>query len=394
MLDKVVIANRGEIALRILRACRELGIKTVAVHSTADRNLKHVLLADESVCIGPPPSRDSYLNMPAIISAAELTDSVAIHPGYGFLSENADFAERVEKSGFTFVGPRAETIRSMGDKASARRLAAGQPGGVHRVDQRVEEHRGLILQADRVPLRLEATRLLQVPQGRGEEFRGDVRPRGAAQLFPRNPLLQGVFFVIGRHGAQDPLLDVLVGGTGHGPPILPIHQDRLAVGISKAGDGLIQRSVQFCLARGWTIALVGESASRQSARRIQSPLVPRAVPAQVRKYIPARLEKPSGKMRLWVDGCGFFRQKEEHRLRGILGQVRIARQERRAVGDEQVTAPPDRLVDGVEGEADCQSHLADRLPAHDGEAIGRGPVVGYVQELVQGGPHRSEGHRA
>jgi acetyl-CoA carboxylase biotin carboxylase subunit len=119
MLDKVVIANRGEIALRILRACRELGIKTVAVHSTADRNLKHVLLSDESVCIGPPPSRDSYLNMPAIISAAELTDSVAIHPGYGFLSENADFAERVEKSGFTFVGPRAETIRLMGDKVSA-----------------------------------------------------------------------------------------------------------------------------------------------------------------------------------------------------------------------------------------------------------------------------------
>ena len=119
MLEKVVIANRGEIALRILRACRELGIKTVAVHSTADRNLKHVLLADESVCIGPPPSRESYLNMPAIISAAEVTDAVAIHPGYGFLSENADFAERVEKSGFIFVGPRAETIRLMGDKVSA-----------------------------------------------------------------------------------------------------------------------------------------------------------------------------------------------------------------------------------------------------------------------------------
>jgi acetyl-CoA carboxylase biotin carboxylase subunit len=119
MLDKVVIANRGEIALRILRACRELGIKTVAVHSTADANLKHVLLADESVCIGPPPSALSYLNMPAIISAAEVTDSVAIHPGYGFLSENADFAERVEKSGFTFIGPRAETIRLMGDKVSA-----------------------------------------------------------------------------------------------------------------------------------------------------------------------------------------------------------------------------------------------------------------------------------
>src|SRR5580700_6915946 len=119
MLEKIVIANRGEIALRILRACRELGIKTVAVHSTADANLKHVLLADESVCIGPPPSALSYLNMPAIISAAEVTDSVAIHPGYGFLSENADFAERVEKSGFNFIGPKAETIRLMGDKVSA-----------------------------------------------------------------------------------------------------------------------------------------------------------------------------------------------------------------------------------------------------------------------------------
>jgi len=122
MLEKVVIANRGEIALRILRACRELGIKTVAVHSTADYSLKHVLLADESVCIGPAPSVGSYLNMPAIISAAEVTDSVAIHPGYGFLSENADFAERVENSGFTFVGPKAETIRTMGDKVSAIRV--------------------------------------------------------------------------------------------------------------------------------------------------------------------------------------------------------------------------------------------------------------------------------
>ena len=129
MLDKLIIANRGEIALRILRACRELGIKTVAVHSTADYSLKHVLLADESVCIGPPASALSYLNMPAIISAAEVTDSVAIHPGYGFLSENADFAERVEKSGFVFVGPKAETIRKLGDKVSAIRMmkAAGVP---------------------------------------------------------------------------------------------------------------------------------------------------------------------------------------------------------------------------------------------------------------------------
>src|SRR5690554_1885306 len=107
MLGKVLIANRGEIALRILRACRELGIKTVAVHSTADRDLKHVRLADESVCIGPAPSSESYLNIPAIISAAEVTDAVAIHPGYGFLAENADFAERVERSGFIFIGPRA-----------------------------------------------------------------------------------------------------------------------------------------------------------------------------------------------------------------------------------------------------------------------------------------------
>jgi len=117
MLDKVLIANRGEIALRILRACRELGIKTVAAHSKADANLQHVLLADETVCIGPAASAESYLNMPAIISAAEVTDAVAIHPGYGFLSENADFAERVEESGFEFIGPKAETIRLMGDKS-------------------------------------------------------------------------------------------------------------------------------------------------------------------------------------------------------------------------------------------------------------------------------------
>lgn len=129
MLDKVVIANRGEIALRILRACKELGIKTVAVHSSADRDLKHVRLADESVCIGPADSTHSYLNIPALISAAEVTDAVAIHPGYGFLSENADFAERVEESGFIFIGPRPDTIRLMGDKISAieSMKAAGVP---------------------------------------------------------------------------------------------------------------------------------------------------------------------------------------------------------------------------------------------------------------------------
>lgn len=118
-IDKIVIANRGEIALRILRCCRELGIKTVAVHSTADNDLIHVKLADESVCIGPAPSNQSYLNIPAIISACEITDAMAIHPGYGFLSENADFAEKVEQSGFIFIGPSPATIRLMGNKISA-----------------------------------------------------------------------------------------------------------------------------------------------------------------------------------------------------------------------------------------------------------------------------------
>ncbi len=129
MFEKVLIANRGEIALRVQRACRELGIKTVVVHSEADRDAKYVRLADESVCIGPAAARDSYLSMPALISAAEVTDAEAIHPGYGFLSENADFAERVEKSGFVFIGPRPETIRMMGDKVSAKRamIEAGVP---------------------------------------------------------------------------------------------------------------------------------------------------------------------------------------------------------------------------------------------------------------------------
>ena len=129
MLEKIVIANRGEIALRILRACRELGIRVVAIHSEADRDLKHVRLADESVCIGPAASNASYLNVPAIISAAEVCDAQAIHPGYGFLAENADFAERVEQSGFVFIGPRPETIRLMGDKITAIEAmkAAGVP---------------------------------------------------------------------------------------------------------------------------------------------------------------------------------------------------------------------------------------------------------------------------
>ena len=129
MFEKVLIANRGEIALRIQRACREMGIKTVVVHSEADRDAKYVKLADESVCIGPASSALSYLNMPAIISAAEVTDAEAIHPGYGFLSENADFAERVEKSGFVFIGPRSDSIRMMGDKVTAKQamIKAGIP---------------------------------------------------------------------------------------------------------------------------------------------------------------------------------------------------------------------------------------------------------------------------
>jgi acetyl-CoA carboxylase, biotin carboxylase subunit len=120
MFEKILIANRGEIALRIQRACRELGVKTVVAYSTADKDAKYVKLADEAVCIGPAPSPQSYLNMPALISAAEVTDAEAIHPGYGFLSENADFAERVEQSGFAFIGPRPETIRLMGDKVTAK----------------------------------------------------------------------------------------------------------------------------------------------------------------------------------------------------------------------------------------------------------------------------------
>ena len=129
MFKKILIANRGEIALRIQRACREMGVKSVVVYSQADRDAKYVKLADEAVCIGPPASAQSYLNMPAIISTAEVTDAEAIHPGYGFLSENADFAERVEKSGFAFIGPTPECIRLMGDKVSAKQtmIKSGVP---------------------------------------------------------------------------------------------------------------------------------------------------------------------------------------------------------------------------------------------------------------------------
>lgn len=149
MFEKILIANRGEIALRIQRACREMGIKTVAVHSQADADAKYVKLADESVCIGPAPSAQSYLNIPAIISAAEVTDAEAIHPGYGFLSENADFAERVERSGFVFIGPRPETIRLMGDKVSAKNAMkkAGVPcvpGSNGALPESLDEIRGIV----------------------------------------------------------------------------------------------------------------------------------------------------------------------------------------------------------------------------------------------------------
>lgn len=149
MFEKILIANRGEIALRIQRACREMGIKTVAVHSEADAEAKYVKLADESVCIGPAPSAQSYLNIPAIISAAEVTDAEAIHPGYGFLAENADFAERVEKSGFVFIGPRPETIRLMGDKVSAKNAMkkAGVPcvpGSNGSLPESLEEVRAIV----------------------------------------------------------------------------------------------------------------------------------------------------------------------------------------------------------------------------------------------------------
>src|SRR5699024_7245140 len=153
MLEKVLIANRGEIALRILRACRELNIPVVAVYSAADRDLKHVLLAEEAVCIGPPSAAESYLQVPAIMSAAEVTGATAVHPGYGFLSENADFAESVEQSDFTFIGPRADTIRLMGDKTSAiqEMQAAGVPcvpgsgaplGSDNRINRQLANHIG------------------------------------------------------------------------------------------------------------------------------------------------------------------------------------------------------------------------------------------------------------
>ena len=148
MFKKILIANRGEIALRIIRACREMGIQTVAVHSTADANAMAVRLADESVCIGPPPGRDSYLNIPSILSAATVTGADAIHPGYGFLSENAQFARMVEEHGFTFIGPKPEHIETMGDKVTAKKTVAalglpvvpGSDGAVADYDEALKSH--------------------------------------------------------------------------------------------------------------------------------------------------------------------------------------------------------------------------------------------------------------
>ena len=161
MFDKILIANRGEIALRVLRACRELGIQTVAVHSTADADAMHVRLADESVCIGPPPARDSYLNIPAIVSACEITGAEAVHPGYGFLSENARFAEILTEHGIKFIGPSAEHIRTMGDKIEAKRTAKalGHSRGAGLGGRRFRRRRGARSRRARSAIRSSSRRL-------------------------------------------------------------------------------------------------------------------------------------------------------------------------------------------------------------------------------------------
>jgi acetyl-CoA carboxylase biotin carboxylase subunit len=182
MFEKILIANRGEVALRIQRACRELGIKTVVVHSEADRDAKYVKLADESVCIGPAPSSASYLNIPAIISAAEVTDAEAIHPGWGFLAENADFAERVVQSGFVFIGPRAETIRLLGDKVNAKNAMkkAGLPV-VPGVDEALPQEPNDVVKIARsigYPVIIKAARWRR-PRYACGAHRGGADPRGA-----------------------------------------------------------------------------------------------------------------------------------------------------------------------------------------------------------------------
>ena len=220
-LEKVLIANRGEIALRILRACRQLGLKTVAVHSTADRDLLHVKLADEAVCIGPAAPKDSYLNIPSIIAAAEATGANAIHPGYGFLSENADFAEMVEKSGFVFIGPTADTIRLMGDKVSAKKAMqkAGVPcvpGSAGALGDDFEENRQL---ANKIgyPIIIKAAgggggRGMRVVRSDAELEESIALTRREADMFSNNPAVYMEKFLENPRHVE---FQVLSDGQGH-----------------------------------------------------------------------------------------------------------------------------------------------------------------------------------
>lgn len=220
-LEKVLIANRGEIALRVLRACRQLGLKTVAVHSTADRDLMHVKLADEAVCIGPAAPKDSYLNIPSIIAAAEATGANAIHPGYGFLSENADFAEMVEKSGFIFIGPTADTIRLMGDKVSAKKAMqkAGVPcvpGSAGALGENAEENRKLANQIG-YPIIIKAAgggggRGMRVVRSDAELDESIALTRREADMFFNNPAVYMEKFLENPRHIE---FQVLSDGQGH-----------------------------------------------------------------------------------------------------------------------------------------------------------------------------------
>ena len=220
-LEKVLIANRGEIALRILRACRQLGLKTVAVHSTADRDLLHVKLADEAVCIGPAAPKDSYLNIPSIIAAAEATGANAIHPGYGFLSENADFAEMVEKSGFIFIGPTADTIRLMGDKVSAKKAMqkAGVPcvpGSAGALGEDFEENKRLANQIG-YPIIIKAAgggggRGMRVVRSDAELEDSIALTRREADMFFNNPAVYMEKFLENPRHIE---FQVLSDGQGH-----------------------------------------------------------------------------------------------------------------------------------------------------------------------------------
>ncbi|MGN0902535.1 MAG: acetyl-CoA carboxylase biotin carboxylase subunit [Succinivibrio sp.] len=220
-LEKVLIANRGEIALRVLRACRQLGLKTVAVHSTADRDLMHVKLADETVCIGPAAPKDSYLNIPSIIAAAEATGANAIHPGYGFLSESADFAEMVEKSGFIFIGPTADTIRLMGDKVSAKKAMqkAGVPcvpGSAGALGEDPEENRRLANQIG-YPIIIKAAgggggRGMRVVRSDAELDESIALTRREADMFFNNPAVYMEKFLENPRHIE---FQVLSDGQGH-----------------------------------------------------------------------------------------------------------------------------------------------------------------------------------